>query len=248
MTEESILTLLREGTVTEVTKSTLHLENLERRRLLGMASAVLALPLFESVLPTSVLAAPPPPDLNFRALYEGSSVGTHSVSFRGNNDHLIVTSQIDIIVKVMFFTAYRFEHEAVEVWRSDRLISVESTTNDNGEQRRVSGQATDEGFHLDSTDGPFLADSTLLTTNTLWNSQLVEEDKMIDVQNGGETGLVVKPLGREPVVTPQGQIMARRFRIITTDYAGSLYFDDAGRWVKSLIERQGEVLEYALIS
>ena len=71
---------------------------------------------------------------------------------------------------------------------------------------------------------------------------------MIDVQYGGEVGLVVKTLGEEQVVTPRGPVTARRYQIITPNYAGSLFFDGDGRWVKGLIERQGEILEYALVS
>ena len=220
---------------------------LNRRQLLSMAPSVLALPVFASIFPTSTRAAVPR-DLRFLALYQGSPVGMHSVSFLRDDDRLVVTSHIDIVIKVLFFTAFRFEHKAVEIWRSGRLISVESTTNDNGRQHSVSGHVTPDGFHINGTDGPFLADGALLTTNTLWDNRLIHESRIIDVQNGGESGLVVKPLGKEQVDTPQGRIMANRFRIITPDYAGSLFFDDYGRWVKCLLERQGEILEYALIS
>ncbi len=77
---------------------------------------------------------------------------------------------------------------------------------------------------------------------------MLRETRIIDVQHGGEIGLVVKPLGAAAVDTPQGRVTAHRFRIITPDYAGSLFFDDDARLVKSVLERQGEVLEYALIS
>jgi len=218
-----------------------------RRRVLGMSSSVLAMPVFGSVFPTSVRASLPR-DISFRALYQGAPVGTHSVSFVGNDDRLVVTSHIDIAVKVLFFTAYRFAHDAVEIWRSGRLISVESTTDDNGVQLSVMGQAALGGFRINGVNGPFLADGGLMTTNTLWDSRLIAESRLIDVQNGGEIGLVVKPVGVEPVDTPQGRIVARRYSILTPNYAGSLFFDGGGRWVKSLLERQGEVLEYALQS
>ncbi len=220
---------------------------LTRRQLLKLAPTVLALPVFASVFPASVQAAPPQ-DLKFLALYQGSPVGTHSVSFLRDDDYLVVTSHVDIAIKVLFFTAFRFEHKAVETWRSRRLVSVESTTDDNGTDLTVSGHVTHDGFRIDGTGGPFLADGALLTTNTLWDNRLIHESRIIDVQNGGESGLVVKPLGTELVDTPQGPVIASRFRIITPDYAGSLFFDADGRWVKSLLERQGEILEYALIS
>ncbi|MEQ8666452.1 MAG: DUF6134 family protein [Rhodospirillales bacterium] len=196
----------------------------------------------------SVASAGTPSDLRFRAMHRGAPVGEHRVGFRSDGDRLVVTTHIDITVKILFFTAFRFAHDAVEVWQRDRLVSVESTTNDNDTRLEVTGSAAGDGFRIIGLDGPFLAAPLLLTTNTLWNRRLLHETSMIDVQYGGEVGLVVKPLGVEQVATPRGPVAAHRYHIITPNYAGSVFFDIDGRWVKGLMERQGEVLEYALAS
>ena len=222
-------------------------ENIERRRMLGMASAAAVMPLIGSVFPAETVAAGRP-DIRFHTLYNGSPVGEHRVTFQAAGDRLTVTTHIDIVIKVLFFTAFDFSHDAVEVWQAGRLISVDSTTEDNGTQLIVAGAAILDGFRITGRDGPFMAAPQLLTTNTLWNSRLLRESKMIDVQYGGEVGLVVKPQGEELVATPRGRVAARRYQIITPNYAGTLFFDGDERWVKGLMERQGEVLEYALIS
>jgi hypothetical protein len=80
----------------------------------------------------------------------------------------------------------------------------------------------------------------------MWDIRLVRQSRLIDVQHGGEVGMVAKRLGDESVDTPQGQVRAERYQIITPHYAGSLFYDGDGRWVKGLIEQQGEILEYAL--
>jgi len=216
-----------------------------RRRFCGLAAAAAATPLLETFLPIPARAAVFR-NLHFRALLHGSQVGQHSVAFRADSDRLLVTTHIDITVKVMFFTAFEFRHDAEEVWQSGRLASVTSTTNDNGTSLKVTGTAAADGFRIIGEDGPFLAPAKLLTTDTLWDSKLVHESSMIDVQHGGVVGLVAKLLGEEPVETPQGQVRAKRYRIITPHYAGSLFYDADGRWVKGLIEQQGEILEYAL--
>ncbi len=216
--------------------------HLNRRTLLGLA----AMPWLESRRPALAQTGAIPNDLRFVAKHRGRPAGEHRVSFRRDRDRLLVTTHIDITVNVLIFTAFRFEHDAEEVWQSGRLVSVRSTTNDDGTRLQVSGDAAAGGFRIIGEDGPFLASAQLLTSNTLWNSRLVRETRLIDVQHGGEVGLVVKPLGAEPVDTPHGQVRANRFQVITPNYAGSVYFDGDGRWVKGLIERQGEILEYAL--
>ena len=54
-----------------------------------------------------------------------------------------------------------------------------------------------------------------MTTNALWDSRIVHEQRLIDVQYGGEIGLVARPFGEEQVVTPQGQVHASRYQMIT---------------------------------
>jgi Domain of unknown function (DUF6134) len=185
-------------------------------------------------------------DLRFRALRHGSPIGEHRITFRPDGDRLAVDTHIDIAVKVLLLTAFRFKHEAEELWHAGRLVSVKSTTDDNGTLLRVTGNAVEDGFRIVGEDGPFLAAGHLLTSNALWDSRIVREDRLIDVQHGGEIGLVTKPLGDEQVDTPQGPVRASRHQMITPYYAGSVFHDSDGRWVKALLELKGETIEYAL--
>ncbi|MGJ3261561.1 MAG: DUF6134 family protein [Rhodospirillales bacterium] len=220
---------------------------INRRRMLAMTSAAAVLPLLGTWIPAP-LHASVPADLRFLAMYQGSPVGEHRVAFRSDGENIVVTTHIDITVTVLFITVFHYVHDAVEIWQSGRLISVESTTDDNGTSLAVTGSASSDGFRIMSLDGPFLAASNLLTTNTLWDSRLLRESRVIDVQHGGEVGLVVKRLGIEQVMMPRGPVSTQRYQIITPNYAGSLFFDGDGQWVKGLMERQGEILEYALAS
>jgi hypothetical protein len=176
----------------------------------------------------------------------GSPIGSHRVTFRPDGNRLIVATRVQVAVRVLFFTAFRFTHEAEEVWRSDRLVSVMSTTDDNGTLRQVSGHAVADGFRITGEDGPFLASGHLLTSNAPWDSRIVRETRLIDVQHGGEIGLVTKQLGDEYVDTPHGTLRASRHHMITPYYAGSVFHDRDGRWVKSVLELRGEHVEYAL--
>lgn len=185
-------------------------------------------------------------DLSFRALRRGVPIGEHRVTFRPDGDRLIVETHVDIAVKVLLFTVFRFTHDAEEVWQSGRLVSVKSTTNDNGTFLKVSGHAVEAGFRIVGADGPFLASAHLLTSTALWDSRIVRQERLIDVQRGGETGLVTKRLGDEQVDTPGGPVRTSRHHLITPYYAGSVFHDGGGRWVKALLELKGERVEYAL--
>lgn len=185
-------------------------------------------------------------NLRFRALWRGSPVGEHRVGFRRDGDRLTVETHIDIAVKVLFFTVFRLKHDAREVWQSGRLVSLASTTERDGARMKASGDAVEDGFLIVGENGPFLAAAELLTSNSLWDSRIVRQFRLIDVQYGGEVGLVARRLDDEQVETPEGPVPAARYQIITPYYAGSVFYDAEQRWVKALIESKGETLEYAL--
>ncbi len=212
---------------------------------MGLATAAAAIPLFGPLCPVRAGAAARR-DLRFRALRHGSPIGEHTVTFRRDGTRLAVETRVEIAVRILFFTAFRFRHEAEEVWQADRLVSVESTTDDNGTLLQVSGHAAEDGFRIVGNDGPFLASPHLLTSNALWDSRIVGETRLLDVQRGGVIGLVTRPLGDEQVDTPQGPVLASRHQMITPYYAGSVFHDRDGRWVKGLLELKGEHVEYAL--
>ena len=222
-------------------------ELLSRRGLLRLAVGAAALPLL-GPLSIGRARAAAPRDLLFRALRDGSQIGEHAIGFRTDGDHLTVKTRVDIEIKVLFFSVFHFRHRCHEVWRAGRLISIDSTTDDDGTLLRVSGGAVADGFRIVGADGPFLAASALLTSNTLWDPRIVSQDRMLDAQYGGEIGLVTKRLADEPVVTPRGPVRASCYQMITPHYAGRLFYDSEGSWVKALLELKGESIEYALAS
>lgn len=219
---------------------------ISRRRLLGLVAAASITPVVEPLLFVPAWAATQG-DLRFRVLRKGSTIGEHRVTFRAAGNRLVVNTHIEITVKALFLTKFRLKHDAEEIWQAGRLVAVESTTDDDGTRLQVSGRAVEGGFRIHGEDGPFLASAHLLTSNSLWNSRILDADRLIDVQHGGEIGLVAKPLGEALVEVPQGQVRASRHRIITPHYSGIVFYDDGRSWVKALIETRGQLIEYALI-
>jgi hypothetical protein len=112
---------------------------------LGWPQGAAAMPLLKPFLCVRAYAAAQR-DLRFRALRHGSPIGEHRVTFQPDGDRVAVETHIDIAVKVLFLTAFRFKHEAQEIWDSGRLASVNSTTDDSGTLLKVSGNAVADGL------------------------------------------------------------------------------------------------------
>src|SRR5688572_925342 len=84
---------------------------LSRRSLLGLAAGAAAMPLVGPSLFGHAHAAVPQ-DLRFRALRAGSQIGEHTISFRTDGDRLAVETRVEIVVKLLLFTIFRFKHQS----------------------------------------------------------------------------------------------------------------------------------------
>jgi hypothetical protein len=187
-----------------------------------------------------------PTTLRFDAYRGKSKIGAHSVSIAPDGARLKVTTKIDMDVSIAFFKLFEFKHDAVERWEDGRLVSVESSTNDDGDKIKVTGAATPQGFRVVGPSGPAIAPAETLTSNSLWNPAFVEQHLAINVQHGGVMGISVHPLGSDRVKAGGGERAATKYQLITPYLDGVLWYDAAGQWVKALYEKDGEKIEYRL--
>jgi hypothetical protein len=208
----------------------------------GLAGAVWpALPALAATRATSAR----PSDVRFTVMRGRSKIGVHTVAFRDRPDGLAVHTVIDLAVKVVFITVFRYQHECEDVWASGQLLSLRSRTIEDGKRYAVEATAEPGGIRVVGPGGPLVVGSRLLTSNSLWNPLLVDQQRLIDAQYGGEIGLVVHRRGTESLVLAGTErVVTDRFQILTPHYGGLLWYDATGRWVKGSLEIRGEWIDY----
>ena len=208
----------------------------------GLAGAVSpSLPAIAAALATAAR----PSDLRFAVMRGRSKIGVHTVEFRDRPDGLAVHTVIDLAVKVVFITVFRYQHECQDVWVSGQLLSLRSRTIENGKRYAVEATAEPGGIRVVGPGGPLVVGSRLLTSNSLWNSLLVDQQRLIDAQYGREIGLVVHRRGTEALgLAGTERVVTDRFQILTPHYGGLLWYDATGRWVKGSFEIRGEWIDY----
>jgi len=219
-----------------------------RRQVLGgliAAGAACALP---GAKPASATTAISSATVNrrFSIFYKDARIGAHTITHSAEGDGVRIATTIEMTVKVLFFTAFAFTHRSEEVWRDGRLMSLSSETHEDGETTHVSGTATAQGFRNISNAGPFIAAADTLTSNCLWSPDVLRQDTLIDAQYGGVIGLSVRKLADERLALPGRSAGASCYRFITPYVAGSVWYDEAGRWVQAAFERDGAFIEYRL--
>lgn len=182
----------------------------------------------------------------FSVFYGGDKIGAHTISFSAATGQTRVTTEIDLVVKALFFTVFAFRHRSVEIWRDGRLMSLTSETVEHGETLHVAGEATPQGFRVVNKAGPFISEAGALTSNSLWTPAVLERDTVIDAQYGGVIGISVRKLADEQIALAGGLIQTTRYRFITPYLAGAIWYDESGRWVHGEFERDGAQIQYRL--
>lgn len=208
--------------------------------------------------------APYAQTVTFVASRNGKAIGTHSLTFASKDGQRTVTTSIDLAVKIVGITAYRYSHRSREVWDGTRLQSLASQTDDNG--KRLALRIARAGDKLEIERGemaPALqaaildqglprdqairesAPGTLLPTSH-WNMRQTAQSVLINSQTGLQANVAVANLGRESVQTSARTIEATHYR-----YSGDMrldqWFDDKGRWVKAIFTApDNSTIEYTL--
>ena len=85
----------------------------------------------------SAAAEPATETLRFAIIRNGDQIGTHTIELKRSGQEIAVNIETEVLVKVLFVTAYRFQHAASERWVNGRLVALDSSTDDNGTLHKV---------------------------------------------------------------------------------------------------------------
>lgn len=185
-------------------------------------------------------------DRRFTVIYKNNKIGAHTISYSSTTGETQVSTKIDLLVKVAFFTLFRFKHRSEETWRGGRLISLDSETLEHGETLRIKGAAVPQGFRVTSEGGPFIAGAGTLTSNSLWTPAVLEQATVVDAQHGGIIGVSGRKVADEKITIAGRLVDTARYSLITPYLAGSIWYDADNLWVRGEFERDGSKIQYRL--
>jgi Family of unknown function (DUF6134) len=187
--------------------------------------------------------------LVFAAFRNGEKIGQHTVTFHHDGPNLTVTTSVDLAVKVIGMTVYRYTLHSEEVWSGYTFQSLTAQTDDDGKKSFVHAQHTGDVVFVDRDTAGTRRESMpgSLVPASHWNILQTTEQALLNAQTGKQEKVHVTPLGRETIKTSSGQMEADHFR-----YEGDLpmdqWFDSKGRWVKMAfkVKSDGSIVDYIL--
>ena len=189
------------------------------------------------VLAVNAAMVPSSGALDFTVLRKGEDIGTHRISFRRSGDALEVDIKTRIAVKIAFITVFRFDHDGHEVWRDNKLVAMETKTNDDGEDHSLVATANGRGGLKIVGDGKEMTAKGSVIPASLWNASFLETKQLLNSLVGTELAIDVTFKGEEPVTVKGRSIRAKHYSM-TGDFERELWYDPD--WVLVKVAFKGE--------
>lgn len=208
--------------------------SIDRRGLIGLGTAAL-------LLPTPVLAVETA-TRRFKISRTGSDIGTHLITITREGDSVRAETVIDIKVKFLGITAYRYELAYTEVYRDGMLQSLSGKANDDGDPGYVNVVRSGDSLQIDGSSYSGAA-SGLGVPTSYWRMPGLGATPWISTQ----TGELFAVGSRETGALPHSPAGSRVFRASdNAEYTVDLWYDSAGDWTGCSFDAGGELGIYTL--
>ncbi len=183
----------------------------------------------------------------FGVFYGDRRIGEHVYEVVRDANATQVRSRADFQVKVLFVTAYRYEHRADELWRDGCLTELSSVTNDNGKRFQIQAVGREAGpqfASLQSAPEPIVLDAECPASFAYWDRERLTANALVNAQNGVLSPATLIEEGPEVLdgtETVRFRLEADGIAPITLWYRRS---DDV--WLRLETRREDKALQYRL--
>ena len=185
--------------------------------------------------------------LNFSVIRQGEKIGIHRIEFRKAGDLLYVDIRVRIAVQILFITVFRFEHDAQEVWRNGRFVSMRSKTHDDGKDHVLEAAVGYAREIKVVEDGQTRTIPGNMIPGSFWNASFLKMKAIINPLVGTPDAITVVHKGEETVSVRGKPVRARHYSI-TGDVSRELWYDANWNLVQfSLVGKDGSEVQYLLL-
>ena len=195
------------------------------------------------LLPASQLYAN---EWNFDVYLDDKKVGTHLFEVVDAEEQRYVQSVADFKVKILFFSAYSYQHTNIERWANDCLLMFDAKTKVNGKPTEVSGQTGAAGFVVQKSDSKELLPACVMTF-AYWNPEFLKQERLLNPQTGDFLDVDVELVGTELLEVRGKQVAAQRYKITAKGIDLMVWYSDDDEWLGlESVAKTGHVIRYEL--
>jgi hypothetical protein len=191
-------------------------------------------------------AAPAADSWNFRVFLNDDPIGYHTFTLTSQGDSRQLTSVAHFQVKILFISAYHYDHQATEAWRGDCLTRLDSNSDDNGRQLSVHARSDEQGISVAAPQGRYTLSGCAMTF-AYWNPLMLQQSHLIDPETGDDVAVVIRPVGDELIAVRGAMLPARHYHLHSAKLEIDLWYSPEGRWLAlESPSEKGRRLRYVL--
>ena len=158
-----------------------------------------------------VFPIPDDNEASFDVLRKNKIIGSLTIKFINDKENLILHSILNIEVKVLFISAYKFFQETKETWQDGNFISIDGFTDfEDDREYKIDGKDENGVFIATGMDGLLELDKNIVPLN-YWNKQMLKEKEVFDTQKGIVREISVQKLKKENIKINNSKIEAEKF-------------------------------------
>jgi hypothetical protein len=204
------------------------------------------------LVPAAVRAqAPGLPALEVReydVVVKDKPVGKLTTRIAHAQDGTTVTTTDTAVEAEFVLIKYRYEFHGTETWQGDRLVGLNSRTNDDGKLLAVSAAVDLRGSRIDVKDKPHRSGPVLAMTSSYWRLPdarfAAGKFSIIDSDTGNLFTVRLERVGPDSVVIEGRKVACEHYRV-SGDTAADIWFDQ-GRLVRQQTVEMGYTTELRL--
>lgn len=166
----------------------------------------------------------------FRVFLDDREIGYHTVRLSPEEEGRRISVEASFKVKVLFITAYRYEHQTEELWQGSCLADIDSSTNDNGKQLFVRADTNSSDFRLLTHNGRQDIDGCVRSF-AYWDPELLKSQRLLNTQTGEYQEVETMDLGNSPLEIDGRTVDARQYRLLTDDFSIDLWYTPDMDWL-----------------
>lgn len=169
---------------------------------------------------------------DFRVFLDDKEIGTHRFELLEQDGERQLTSQARMVYKLLFVTAYTYDHHDVEHWSGDCISKLASNTDDNGKKHRVNVQRQEGSTAVQTLKGTQRLGECVLTF-AYWNPAMLRQTQLLNSQDGEYVDVKIADAGAESILVRGVKTPARRYELRSKNGKLSidLWYSEQQQWL-----------------
>jgi hypothetical protein len=187
-------------------------------------------------------ACQPPTDQAVYVIHHETygDIGTHSLSFECVGNDLVVETNVEVKVKILFATVYQRRARYREIWQDDRLIAYDAWTDEAGDEYTTTARIDGNQMVINGLKPGVRVPPDTVSSHP-WNIKVVKRPLLFGMKDGRLLRVKVEAIGDKPITVGGKTISARKF-VVSGDIERELFYDAAGNWLQWRLRNKGKTV------